>query len=115
MSEKIEQAEVPEGAMDKALTVIAPPFRGSALIVCLILALLGGVATGYSSIMAHASGAVDDRIEVKTGAKLDDHEKRITIVESDQRRLAADVSDMKGDIKVIRVILEQAVASKGRR
>ncbi len=70
-------------ADEKDLTrIVAKPYRAAVTVLVAVI-LLGG---GSFSAWAYAQSSVDARIEAKTNPMLIDHDKRLTVLEADDKQ-----------------------------
>jgi hypothetical protein len=78
---------------------LARIFTRGRLIAALVAVICGGVGTavGYGVAWGARTASVD--------ARLADHDRRISVIETDSRRIADAIADVRGDVRAILRIL----------
>lgn len=76
----------------------------------MLIAALAGSAVIWFTVMSSAERVIDGRIDSKLmlqKAQLDDHEKRLTKLEENLGSMREVLSEIRADVKVLRVQLEK--------
>jgi hypothetical protein len=123
MAVETEKAEVPEaGWVDRILSIVNKRDRHIVSVLIAVIALGAGSFTAYATATAKGEAAMDGRIEVKVVPTLTDHEKRVLALENHdaareirERQADADAAQMRGDIRVIRQVLEDKFGAPASR
>ena len=71
--------------LEEAVSIVSRKDRRIVTVFLILIGLIGGVVTTYTAFASKAEGAIDDRITIKVTPQLSDHEKRLSVVETNSK------------------------------